>query len=120
MSIEIPIQRLLSFFIVLFLVITGVMVYWQVGQAQSLSTSPYKPCIGSEQPVRGTIYDRNGVKLAWSVPDPQSPCGWRREYATAQHPSISSFLGYSSYIYGSTGVEQYYNNVLMGYSSPQS
>jgi len=120
MSIEIPIQRLLSFFIVLFLVITGVMVYWQVGQAQSLSTSPYKPCIGSEQPVRGTIYDRNGVKLAWSVPDPQSPCGWRREYATAQHPSISSFLGYSSYIYGSTGVEQYYNNVLMGYSSPQT
>lgn len=120
MSIEIPMQRLLSFFIVLFLVITGVMVYWQVGQAQALATSPYKPCTASDQPVRGTIYDRNGVKLAWSVPDPASPCGWRREYATAQHPSISSFLGYFSYIYGSTGIEKYYNDVLMGYSSPQT
>lgn len=113
-------QRLLSFFTVLFLLITGVMIYWQVGQAQALSNSPYKVCVAAEQPLRGRILDRNGVVLAYSVRDPSAPCGWRRIYTTAQHPSISSFLGYFSYVYGSTGIEAYYNNILAGETNPQS
>lgn len=120
-AIDGQIRKLLNFFILLFLIISGVLVYWQVGQAQALSNSPYRRCIASEQPVRGNIYDRNGVLLAWSVRDPNSPCGWQRRYATAQHPSISSFLGYFSYLYGETGLEAYYDSVLTGQTaqSPQ-
>ena len=118
MSSEIPLRRLLTTFMVLFIVISGTLVYWQVGQSQSLIDSPYRRCISSEQPQRGRILDRNGIVLAWSEPDSASPCGWRRRYATAKHPSISSFLGYFSYVYGSTGLERYYDDVLTGKNNP--
>ncbi len=104
----------------MFLLITAVMIYWQVDQFQALSTSPYRVCVAANQPMRGRILDRNGVVLAYSVRDPLSPCGWRRIYNTAQHPSISSFLGYFSYVYGSTGIEAYYNDTLMSQTPPQS
>ncbi len=114
-AIEVQIRKLMNFFIVLFVVITGVLVYWQVGQAQALTNSPYKVCIASEQPIRGNIYDRNGVLLAYSVRDNNSPCGWRRMYTI---PSLSPLLGYFSYTYGATGIERYYNSVLDGENTP--
>jgi peptidoglycan glycosyltransferase len=109
--IEVQIRHMMNVFIVLFVVVTAVLVFWQVGQAQSLSNSPYKICIANEQPVRGTIYDRNGVKLAYSVKNPNYPCGWQRIYTD---PTLSPVLGYFSYQYGATGIEEYYNDVLTG------
>jgi penicillin-binding protein A len=119
-------RQLLNFFLVVFLAISGYLVYWQIfwptsappaGQDQNDYVS-HKPCIPSEVPQRGNIYDRNGVLLAWSVSDPKAPCGWTRRYATDKHPSISSFLGYYSPNYGSTGVERYYNEQLAGNVPP--
>src|SRR5579883_2657390 len=126
MAIELQIRRLLNFFVVLFVVVSGFLVYWQVfwptsppgpGQFENDYQS-HKPCIASQTPQRGTIYDRNGTPLAWSVRDPASPCGWRREYATNKYPSIASFLGYYSPIYGASGIERYYNDELAGNVPP--
>jgi peptidoglycan glycosyltransferase len=108
------IQRVFSFFVALFVIITGYLVYWQVVQADAVSDSDFRICVSGDQPVRGKIFDRNGVLLAYSEEDPRSPCGWRRRYTTDKHPSISSFLGYFNYNYGSTGIEKFYNNELMG------
>jgi len=122
MSIDVAIRRLLNFFIVMFVGITLMLVYWQVAQAHDLSASAYNPrhCTVGAIPKRGSIFDRNGVMLAYSEVDPKSVCGWRRHYATAQHPSISSIVGYFSYTYGATGIEQYYNDVLNGTTDPQN
>ena len=130
MAIQEQLRRLLSFFILLFVIVSGFLVYWQAvwPVKQTTQYNAYRQCIASEQPVRGRIFDRNGVLLAWSEPDPNSFCGWRRRYAThdytaAQsptgqplqgHPSISSFIGYFSYVYGSTGLEHYYDDQLTG------
>jgi peptidoglycan glycosyltransferase len=119
---------LLNTFVLLFVVISATLVYWQVfwptspppaGQDQNDYLS-HKPCIGSEIPQRGNIYDRNGVLLAWSQRDDASPCGWRRYYATNKYPSIASFIGYYSPIYGASGIERYYNDILSGTASPAS
>nr|MBA3825174.1 hypothetical protein [Ktedonobacterales bacterium] len=62
---------------------------------------------------RGTIYDRNGVKLAYSTKDSLAPDGWRRHYTVA---SLSPVIGYFSQIYGVTGIEAFYNQNLSGQS----
>jgi peptidoglycan glycosyltransferase len=125
---ELQFRRLLNLFIILFVIVSGALVYWQVywptspaptGQDQN-NYQTYLPCTGSSTPQRGNIYDRNGVLLAWSSPDPNAPCGWTRHYATAKYPSISSFLGYYSPIYGVSGIERYYNDVLSGAATPAS
>ncbi len=119
---ELQFRRLLNMFVLLFVIISGALVYWQVywptsppaaGQDQNNYLN-YKPCTAATTPQRGNIYDRNGVLLAWSVRDPNSPCGWRREYATDKYPSIASFIGYYSPVYGTAGVERYYNDQLAG------
>jgi penicillin-binding protein A len=118
MRIEQPFRQLLTVFILLFVVVSGTVVYWQVGQAQSLATSQYNPrhCVVDAVPQRGTIFDRNGVKLAWSVTDPTQPCGWRRHYAD---PSLAPVIGYyDPQGFGVTGVEDAFNDVLAGVQAP--
>lgn len=125
---EIQLRRLLNVFVVLFVVITLAMVYWQTYWPTSPAPNgqlandyqTYKPCTASSVPQRGNIYDRNGVLLAWSQRDDASPCGWRRYYATDKYPSIASFIGYYSPIYGASGIERYYNDALSGVASPTS
>lgn len=119
MAIETQIRKLLNVFVLLFVVISASLVYWQVlwpdsapakGHVQN-DFAAYRPCVIADEPVRGNIYDRNGVKLAWSEADPHSPCGWRRRYS---YPSLSPVIGYFSYVYGSTGIEAQYNGTLTG------
>jgi penicillin-binding protein A len=71
-------------------------------------------CTPANQGQRGSILDRNGVQLAYSVKDPLSPGGWRRRYP---YPSLSNIIGYFSPVYGVTGLEAYYNAVLSGQSA---
>src|SRR5215467_9325990 len=113
MMVTRSIGRLTNVFLALFLLLSGGIVYWQVFQAQTLSTSTYNPrhCDVGNQPVRGSIYDRNGVLLAYSEYDPKADCNYRRIYC---FPSLSPLMGYFSYIYGETGIEAAYDDFLTG------
>jgi peptidoglycan glycosyltransferase len=106
-------SRLTNVFLALFMLLSIGLVYWQVIQQKALSASVYNPrlCDVGNQPVRGSIYDRNGVLLAYSEYDPKAPCNYRRIYC---FPSLSPLIGYFSYIYGKTGIEEAYDNYLTG------
>lgn len=117
------IRRLTNIFIVLLLAISGVAAYVQVSDhaffngpvlAESDAYNASGHCPPYDAPVRGTIYDRNGVKLAWSVPDSNHRCGYRRMYAD---PTLSPLIGYFSYKYGTAGIESTYNDQLSGAQS---
>jgi cell division protein FtsI/penicillin-binding protein 2 len=117
------IRRLTSIFIALLLIISAVAAYTQVSDqaffngpllAESQTYNARGHCPPYDAPVRGTIYDRNGIKLAWSAPDPNATCGYRREYLD---PTLSPLIGYFSYKYGTAGVEQTYNDKLAGIQS---
>ncbi len=113
MMVNRSISRLTNVFLALFLLLSGGVVYWQVFQSRTLSTSTYNPrrCDVGNQPVRGSIYDRNGVLLAYSEYDPNVPCNYRRYYC---FPSLSPIIGYFSYVYGETGLEEAFDDYLTG------
>jgi penicillin-binding protein A len=117
MTMNRSIVRLTYTFLGLFLVISLVMVNVQIFQAQSLQASSYNPrlCMADSQPLRGSIYDRNGVKLVWSVADANAPCGYRRVWnPAAVSAGLGPIIGYYSNRYGASGVEATYNDVLNG------
>jgi penicillin-binding protein A len=114
------IRRLTSIFIALLLIISAVAAYTQLTDrafyngpllAESETYNARGHCPPYDAPVRGTIFDRNGVKLAWSQPDPNATCGYKRVYAD---PSLSPLIGYFSYKYGTAGIENIYNDELSG------
>ncbi len=122
-SIGDSIRRLTNVFLALLLVISAVAAYVQVSDraffngpvlAESETYNANGHCPPYDAAVRGTIYDRNGVKLAWSVPDPNATCGYRRVYAD---PTLSPLIGYFSYKYGTAGIEGAYNDQLSGAQS---
>lgn len=113
------IRRLTSIFIALLLIISAVAAYTQVSDrafingpllAENQTFNLNGNCPPYDAPVRGTIYDRNGVKLAWSVADANATCGYKRVYAD---PSLSPLIGYFSYKYGTAGIEATYNDWLL-------
>ncbi len=117
-QIKKQIRSLFNIFLALFLIITGALVYWQVAQAKYLTDLSYNPrtCVQGNIPQRGTIYDRNGVKLAYSVPDNNAPCGWKRIYTD---PTLAPLIGYYDPTgFGITGLELTYNDILSGQSQP--
>jgi penicillin-binding protein A len=123
-NMNVTIRRLTNTFILFFLILSGVAAYIQLDNhafvnGPELAASQYDPrhCPPYDQPLRGTIYDRNGVKLAWSMPDPTAVCGYRRKYAD---PSLSPLLGYFSYHYGVAGIEATYNDILSGVGHGES
>lgn len=122
-SMGAAIRRLTTIFLTLLLAISAVAAYVQVSDqafygGPALSTSMTFNANGHCPPydaaVRGTIYDRNGVKLAWSVPDSNATCGYKRVYAD---PTLSPLIGYFSYKYGTAGIEDTYNDILAGTQS---
>jgi peptidoglycan glycosyltransferase len=116
---NVTIRRLTSLFIILFLLISGVAAYIQINNhaflnGPVLAAGPLDPRVcdaPDDQAWRGTIYDRNGVKLAYSVQDPTADCGYRRVYTD---PTLSPVIGYFSYKYGASGIEAAFNDYLAG------
>lgn len=119
-NISSAVRRLNTIFISLLLIISAVAAYVQVSDqaffnghvlAESETFNARGHCPPYDAPVRGTIYDRNGVKLAWSVADPNATCGYRRQYLD---PTLSPLIGYFSYKFGTAGIESTYNDWLSG------
>jgi peptidoglycan glycosyltransferase len=116
------IRRLLTTFLVIFLLLSGVAAYIQITNqvffgGPVLAQGQYDPrtCPPYDAPVRGTIYDRNGVRLAWTEQDPNVKCGYRRKYDPRVATSgLAPLLGYYSSRVGTAGVEASFNDQLAG------
>jgi cell division protein FtsI/penicillin-binding protein 2 len=105
---------LTNLFIILFVMLSGWLVYWQVIVAQQVSSNVHnsRRCLIENSPLRGTIYDRNGQWLAKSVADANAQCGYRRVYFD---PSLAGLIGYyAGPNYPATGVEKQFDDALSG------
>jgi len=119
MNISRNVRRLTNIFLILFLVLSGGLVYWQVVVAQQVTSNPYltytRQCTSESAPIRGRIFDRNGVLLAYSVKSTiPGLCGYKRVYTSAAQ-GMEGLLGYYiSPLYSSSGIEQQFNDYLNG------
>ncbi len=114
MNIGTSIRKLMNLFIILFVALSGGLVYWQVIVAQQVTANVHNSriCQLENAPLRGTIYDRNGIWLARSVPDTTAQCGYRREYSD---PSLAGLIGYyAGSNYPETGLEKQFDDILSG------
>jgi len=108
------IRRLGLYLMLAFAVVSGSIAWWQVVEAQSLSTRTDNPeVIAARRSLpRGTIFDADGQVLASSeVIDGLS----RRTYAD---PAFTHVIGYSSLRFGSTGLERAFEDILVGQTDP--
>jgi cell division protein FtsI/penicillin-binding protein 2 len=126
---SVTIRRLTTTFIIFLLVVSGVAAYVQISNqafinGPALAQGDYDPrkCPPYDAPLRGTIYDRNGIPLAWTVSDPNAPiCPFRRIYsADAVSAGLGPVLGYFSYKYGKAGIEATFNDQLSGTGTASS
>ncbi|MFL5587031.1 MAG: peptidoglycan D,D-transpeptidase FtsI family protein [Ktedonobacteraceae bacterium] len=116
MNVSASIRKLTQLFIVLFIALSGGLVYWQVVVAQQVTANIHnsRHCLPDSAPVRGRIFDRNGVLLADSRPS-STICGYQRHYYLKDYPSLAGLLGYYiSPLYSSSGIEHQYDDYLSG------
>src|SRR5205807_9484026 len=90
------IRSLSNLFIILFITLSGGLVYSQVVVAQQVTANVNstftRHCFGDSAPMRGRILDRNGVVLAYSKPSKNpSLCGYQRVYTD---PSFACLICY--------------------------
>src|SRR5436309_10076140 len=101
---------------ILFLSLSGGLVYWQVVVAQQVTSNPHnvRHCLPDSAPFRGRIFDRNGVLLAESKLS-NNGCGYERHYYLNGYPSLAGLVGYYiSPFFGSMGVEHQFDDYLNG------
>src|SRR5260370_17709738 len=67
-TISTSIRKLTNLFVILFVLLSGGLVYWQVVAAQPVAANPHniRHCLPDSAPIPGRILDRNGVVLAYS------------------------------------------------------
>ncbi|GHO54003.1 penicillin-binding transpeptidase domain-containing protein [Ktedonobacter robiniae] len=114
MNISHGIRRITQLFLVLFLAMSAGLVYWQVAVADQVTSNPrnLRSCMSTSVPQRGRIFDRNGVLLADSQPDPQACGGFVRHY---YEPSLAGLIGYYPGPYFlATGLEAKFDDYLSG------
>ncbi len=111
MDISASVRKLTLIFIALFIGLSAGLVYWQVVVAQQVTSNPHnsRPYLNSNAPVRGKIFDRNGVLLADNVLAPNG--GYVRRYTD---PSLAPLIGYYVPNYPAIGLEAQYNDYLSG------
>jgi penicillin-binding protein A len=118
MNIGASIRKLTLLFIAIFIALSAGLVYWQVIAAPSVVANIHnsRHCLPDSAPVRGRIFDRNGVLLADSELTTNSGvCGYQRHYFLNGEPSLANLIGYYiSPLYSSSGVEKMYNQYLNG------
>jgi peptidoglycan glycosyltransferase len=108
------VRRLGLYLILTFAIVSGSVVWWQVVEASALATRADNPEViaARRSLLRGTIFDASGEVLARSeVVEGLST----RTYAD---PAFTHVIGYSSFRFGSTGVERAFEDLLVGQSDP--
>ncbi len=112
MNINASIRKLTLLFVALFVGLSAGLVYWQVVVAQQVTSNPHnsRVYLNSNSPIRGKIYDRNGVLLADNQPSPDGNGTVRHYY----DPSLAGLIGYYVPGYSISGVEKKYDDYLTG------
>ncbi|HEY7416177.1 MAG TPA: penicillin-binding protein 2 [Ktedonobacteraceae bacterium] len=113
MNISRNIHRTVYVFIIFFVVLSVVLVYWQVIVADQVTSNIHneRNCLANNAPVRGRIFDRNGVLLA-DTQRVSYGCGYVRHY---YDPSLAGLIGYyAGSNYPATGLESAFNDYLTG------
>lgn len=108
------IRRLGVYLMLAFAIVSGSITWWQVVEAQNLSTRSDNPEViaARRSLLRGTIFDAEGQVLATSaLIDGLS----RRTYTD---PAMTHVIGYSSLRFGSTGLERTFEDILVGQTDP--
>src|SRR5579859_4081823 len=116
MNVSASIRKLTQLFIILFIALSGGLVYWQAVVAQQVTSNIHnvRHCLPDSAPLRGRIFDRNGVLLAYSKPS-SNGCGYQRYYNLNDYPSLAGIIGYYiSPLFGSSGIERQYDDYLSG------
>lgn len=111
------IRKLIYVFVVIFALLSGGLVYWQVIVASQVTANEHnsRQCLPDSAPFRGRIFDRNGVLLAESKLVSTAPCAYQRFYYLKNYPSLAGLIGYYiSPAFSSSGIEHYYDKYLMG------
>ncbi|HSK94708.1 MAG TPA: penicillin-binding transpeptidase domain-containing protein [Candidatus Angelobacter sp.] len=107
--------RRLGFYLVLaFAIVSGSLVWWQVVEAPALAARGDNPEVIAARRalLRGSIFDLTGQLLARSeVVEGLS----RRTYTD---PAFTHVIGYATHLYGSTGVERAFEDILVGQTDP--
>jgi len=102
----------------LFAILVAQASFVQFFHADSLNSSPVNDRIAraSSMYARGDIVAGDGTIIARSVPTTSGAYPWQREYPLGA--LTSGVVGFSSPIYGTWGLEYYYNNDLLSHSQP--
>jgi penicillin-binding protein A len=108
------VRRLGVYLMLAFAVVSASIAWWQVIEAQNLAVRADNPEVIAARRtlLRGSIFDSRGQLLASSeLVDGLS----RRTYTDA---AFTHVIGYSSLRFGSTGLEQAYEDILVGRTDP--
>lgn len=106
------IKLLLVFFSLCFLGIIVYLTYFSLYKSEKVVKDVSNPRIRAEEEdvLRGSILDRDGNKIAYS----QMTEGGKQKRVYNNGEVYAHILGYNSYIYGKTGMELAYNDILQG------
>lgn len=114
MALTINIRRLAVYLVLAFAAVSAGLAWWQVIDAASLAARQDNPEViaARRSALRGSIFDVNGQLLASStVIDGIS----RRTYLD---PAFSHIIGYASLRFGTTGIENAWDDLLTGRADP--
>lgn len=104
-------QRLTLLILLGFSLVAGSTFFWTVIQRDSLLARDDNPrkVLAELNIQRGSIYDRNGIRLAYTEAAADPALGPRRVYP---YPEVVSAVGHYSYRYGQAGLEEGYHDLL--------
>lgn len=109
------IRILIAFFTLCFFGIIVYITYFSAVKAERVVRDATNPRIRAEEErvLRGSIMDKDGNVIAISERDKDG----RQKRLYNNGDAFAHIIGYSSYIYGKTGIELAYNDVLQGSTS---
>ena len=107
-----PIRRLALLLFAGFGALLIAITWFQVVRADELKTDPRnpRPALADRGKERGLIVASDGTVLARSVPDPNDPRNFIREYP--EGPAFAHVVGYTSFLVGASGLEAEYSPQL--------
>ncbi len=111
------IVRLANVVLLLFAILAGFLLYWQVFDAAALvnRADNHRAYLAAAQVHRGAFLDRNGVVLASTTVDSQGVA-----QRTDIFKSLAATIGYHSLRVGDSGLEAAYSTYLSGQSAQQT